>query len=107
MAVQIGIINLFIGTSSVTSSWKEWWRRLRRAPLKRKWLRTLNKLDQEGEAYMKHAEKKILFCGGIMESYGTMATYATPHGDVKFLRQHPQPPFDLARVKIQETKHNT
>jgi hypothetical protein len=42
-----------------------------------------------------------------MESYGTMATYATPHGDVKFLRQHPQPPFDLARVKIQETKHNT
>ncbi len=70
---------------------------------------TLNKLDREGEAYMKHAEKKyrrlksgripfspeeprygfasakffVLFCGGIMESYGTTATYAALHDAVK------------------------
>jgi hypothetical protein len=31
-------------------------------------------------------------------------------GDAKtdaVLRQHPQPPFDLAQVKIEDTKHNT
>jgi len=64
---------------------------------------TLNKLDQDGEAYMKHVEKSpagfpsllkprygfasakftVLFCGGIMESYRTMATYAAPHGGAK------------------------
>jgi len=69
---------------------------------------TLNKLDQEGEAYMKHAEKKcrrqspagfpsllrprygfanakctVLFCGGTTGSYGIMAIYAAPQGDAK------------------------
>jgi hypothetical protein len=34
---------------------------------------------QDGEG----AKFTVLFCGGIMESYGTMATYAAPHGNVK------------------------
>jgi len=71
----------------------------------------LNKLDQEGEACMKHVEKKccgfpslqkpcygfacakftILFCGVIMESYQTMATYAIPHGDVKSMLRFNSP----------------
>ena len=40
MAVLIGIINPFVGISSVAGSWNEWWRRLCRAPLKMIWLRS-------------------------------------------------------------------
>ncbi len=68
---------------------------------------TLNKLDQEGEAYMKHAEIlkpcygfasakfTVLFYGGIMESYGTMATYAAPQGNAKSMLHFNSPSMTL------------